>query len=64
MRARTLLSILTLAAVCVCTAVTIQGVRSTRHRKRIDKEALSRWEGEGGPPPPSDDDHDVSAAAG
>ncbi len=61
MRARTLFAVLTFAVVGVCAALTIQGVRSTRQRKRLDKEALSRWEGEGGPPPPPDDDHDMSA---
>lgn len=55
MRARTVLAVLAVTAVGVCTAMSIQSARSTRTRKKLDKEALSRWEGEGGPPPPADD---------
>jgi hypothetical protein len=54
MRARTLLAALAVSAVGVCAVMSIRSTRATRIRKKIDKEALSRWEGEGGPPPPTD----------
>jgi hypothetical protein len=53
MRARTLLAVLAVTAVGACAAMSIRSVCSTRTRKKkLDKEALSRWEDEGGPPPP------------
>jgi hypothetical protein len=52
MRARTLLAVLAVTAVGVCAAMSFRIVRSTRTHKKLDKEALSRWEDEGGPPPP------------
>lgn len=55
MRARTLAAVLAVTAVGVCAAMSIRSIRSTRRLKKLDKEALSRWEGEGGPPPPSDE---------
>jgi hypothetical protein len=63
MKARTLVAVLSLTAVGVCAAMCIQNVRSTRRRKNLDKEALSRWEGEGGPPPPSDEGNVSPATA-
>jgi hypothetical protein len=53
MRARTLVAVLTLTAVGVYAAMSIRKARSRRHHKQLDKQALSRWEDEGGPPPPS-----------
>lgn len=63
MRARTLLAVLAVTAVGVCAAMGFRIGRSTRTRKKLDKEALSRWEDEGGPPPPSDTGEAATAAA-
>jgi hypothetical protein len=64
MRARTLLAVLAVTVIGVCAAMSIQSARSTRTRKKLDKEALSRWEDEGGPPVPSGESAELSTATG
>lgn len=61
MKARTLLGVLGLTAIGVCAAMIIRSANATRQHRKQDKDALSRWEGEGGPPPP--DDAELSPAA-
>jgi hypothetical protein len=63
MKSRKNWTIFAFALIGIATALMLKSIRAARHHhKRLDKEALSRWEGEGGPPPPEDHD-EVSAAA-